>query len=234
MPGGITHSNKGSKGNAKRKKSRRKIHRIEDGSESHKSTMSILRNIKTWLGLKKSQGWLLPPPQSSENAQQPPPYGDIPSLQMDIRATDTPQWLWFAIQCQDWLTAVGISLFNFEPSVAEGLARRFEGTGTLIYNWFVFSILSDFSQFSLNSDEAETHFENRPPLEWMEMYGISRGASLYNLIYSVRQNEGAVPAYCSFWHWNNGHLPNNWDFGEPYEIPGRGTAYKVVEDESGY
>lgn len=31
---------------------------------------------------------------------------------------------------QDWL-------FNFEPSVAEGLARRFEGTGTPIYDWLV-------------------------------------------------------------------------------------------------
>lgn len=64
------------------------------------------------------------------------------------------------------------------------------------------------------------------------MYRISRGASLYNLMYSVRRNEGAVPTYCNFWHCNNGHLPNNWDFGEPYEISGRGTAYEVVEDDN--
>jgi len=51
-------------------------------------------------------------------------------------------------------------------------------------------------------------------------------------MYSVRRNEGAVPTYCNFWHCNNGHLPNNWDFGEPYEISGRGTAYEVVEDDN--
>jgi len=107
---------------------------------------------------------------------QPPPYESVmPPTSRDksrtnksynIRATDTPQWLWNEEQCRLWLTAVLVEYGCKERDIAEGMAAKFEGFGPSMY---------------LRTRDG-----------WCKLFG-NYGGAIYSLLLGKRHHKGAVP-----------------------------------------
>ena len=110
----------------------------------------------------------------SQSHRDPPPYATISFKLHGISATDTPQWLWSTAQCQSWITAVAITLWNCQEEEAERLASMFHGSGS--YLWCL---------------ESET---------WKAWYGSARGTSIFNMLRACMKEPGAVPKSITFDH----------------------------------
>ncbi|KAF4633798.1 hypothetical protein G7Y89_g4315 [Cudoniella acicularis] len=117
------------------------------------------------------------PSTSPDAPQPPPPPYSTSSLQplslkganLQIQATDVPQWEWTRAQCQEWFAQILIVKMNYSVEEAAAIADKLEGWGPSIYT--------------------------RRIQDWEEILGRPAGVALYVSLVRLRRKEGAVPLW---------------------------------------
>jgi hypothetical protein len=124
--------------------------------------------------------------KSTKEDSPPPPYAEgdlilleqahasgieqVSTLGTEIKATDTPQWIWTNAQCRAWIFAVCSKNLGLGVEESKIISEKFEGYGPNIYC---------------------LKFEN-----WVDIFGSdnpSRAESVYSTILGLQDEEGAVP-----------------------------------------
>lgn len=126
--------------------------------------------------LSKSPAQTIPasPPPYSNGAPAAPGKAtakSTPARIVPIEATDTPQWKWTELQCQEWYAAVFVESLEYSPQKAMELARTIEGWGPSIFM--------------------------RTKEDWIKLLANGKGIAIYALIVSKSHKRGAVPF--NFW-----------------------------------
>jgi hypothetical protein len=130
---------------------------------SHHSIMSCLHFLQRLIRKSNSD---------VKDNSAPPSYHECPlpahlssPSTSSIKASDTPQWRWTALQCKAWLFAVLTTYMNYDSAGAEAEVSKLGGYGPNIY---------------FRTSEA-----------WIELLGRENGSGLYLMLFQVRHR--AVP-----------------------------------------
>lgn len=151
--------------------------------------VQLVPSIKTTPQLNQSRSFPLskmgffkmPWKKTSEtsNAEKELNKSDPPPYS-NIKAFDAPQWLWSQAECQEWITAIHVTYLNYEPKKARAKAAKFEGFGPTLFG----NTLSIWR--SVLGSDADGH-------------------AIFSLIFSLRDELGAMPANTTFPHYERGN-----------------------------
>lgn len=112
---------------------------------------------------------------------QPPPYSlaetSLSKQPLNIKASETPQWLWSNAQCRAWIAAVCIEYLQYSERDAYAAAEGVKGFGPRLFGMRL--------------------------QEWTQILGNADGYSVYTLVFSIARKKGAVPASTTFAHLQN-------------------------------
>ncbi|CAG8975396.1 hypothetical protein HYALB_00011477 [Hymenoscyphus albidus] len=112
--------------------------------------------------------------------EAPPPYHSTSAFSSKIKAKHTPQWRWSNHQCKEWITAVLVTYLNLPLAEAEAKASQFEGFGPSLFE----------------RDHA-----------WWEWFlGDGVGSPVFSLIFSLRDEPGALPEGITYDHYKRSQI----------------------------